>query len=241
MSHSIHRANVRKKFEPRREPYWAAPLAPGRYIGFRKIDAERGSWIARARTEDGPQQYNALGGLTETFDYDAACKAAHEWFVNLDAGVVTRSRYTVEDACRAYVEDRRREKGEKSAADAQWRFKHTVYGTEFGSTALARLRTSAIKRWREGLKLTKSGANRMMASLRAALNLAVEDRQVPATAAQEWRGVKQYKGADGRRELYLDLGQRRALFDRRHWCCARPDRSRARDGCTTGRARGGAA
>jgi hypothetical protein len=47
-----------------------------------------------------------------------------------------------------------------------------VYGTEFGSTVLARLRTPAIKRWREGLKLTKSGANRMMASLRAALNQA---------------------------------------------------------------------
>ena len=30
--------------------------------------------------------------------------------------------------------------------------------------------------------------------------------------AQEWRGVKQYKGADGRRELYLDLAQRRALL-----------------------------
>ena len=65
---------------------------------------------------------------------------------------------------------------------------------------------------REGLKLTKSGANRMMASLRAALNLAVDNRQVPATAAQEWRGVKPYKGADGRRELYLDLAQRRALL-----------------------------
>ena len=194
MSHRIHKANARKRFQPRREPYWAAPLAPGRYIGFRTIDAERGSWIARARSENGPQQYNALGALTETFDYAAACKAAQEWFANLDAGVVTNnSRCTVEDACKAYVEDRRREKGEKTAADAEWRFKYTVYGTEFGSTVLARLRTPAIKRWREGLKLTKSGANRMMASLRAALNLAVDNRQVPATAAQEWRGVKQYQ------------------------------------------------
>ena len=54
---------------------------------------------------------------------------------------MTNSRCTVEDACKAYVEDRRREKGEKTAADAEWRFKYTVYGTEFGSTVLARLRT----------------------------------------------------------------------------------------------------
>jgi integrase len=212
MSHEIHRVHVRKNLTPRREPYWAAPLAPSRYIGFRKIDTERGSWIARARSEDGEQQYLALGGLTETFDYDAACKAAHQWFTNLDAGVVHREVFSVEDACQEYVDDRLREKGFRTAADAEWRFKRSVYGTKFGLTPLTRLRTPAIKAWRDGLKLTKSGANRMMGTLRAALNLAVENRQVAATARQEWRAVKQYPGADGRREGYLDLAQRRALL-----------------------------
>jgi integrase len=212
MSRPIHKVHVRRDLTPRREPFWAAPLAPGRYIGFRKIDAERGSWVARARSEDGEQQYRALGALTAAFDYDAACKAAHQWFANLDAGVVHRECFTVEDVCKEYVDDRRREKGVKTAADAEWRFDRAVYGTKFGSTPLTRLRTPAIKTWREELKLTKSGANRMMASLRAALNLAVENRQVPATATQEWRAVKQYPGADRRREAYLDLAQRRALL-----------------------------
>ena len=65
MSQEIHKVSVRKALEPRREPYWAAPLATGRFIGFRKIDAERGSWVARARSEDGSQQYNALGQVTD--------------------------------------------------------------------------------------------------------------------------------------------------------------------------------
>jgi hypothetical protein len=75
-------------------------MAPGRFLGFRKIDAQRGSWIARARTQDHRQQYNALGALTDTFDYDAACKAAHDWFASLDAGVVAKGPYTVESARR---------------------------------------------------------------------------------------------------------------------------------------------
>jgi integrase len=52
----------------------------------------------------------------------------------------------------------------------------------------------------------------MFTTLRAALNLAVTHRQVPATAAQEWRDVKPHKGAGKRRDLYLDLAQRRALL-----------------------------
>ena len=161
--------------------------------------------------EDGRQQYNALGALTATFDYDAAVATAREWFAELDAGVRTKGRYTVEDACADYVKDRHREKGERCAADAEWRFKHTVYDTAFGRAELSKLHTRAIKEWRDGLKLTPSGANRMTTSLRAALNLAVENRHVAATAAQEWRAVKQHKNADKRREIFLDLTQRRAL------------------------------
>lgn len=213
MSIAIHRTNTRQKLAPRREPYWAAPLEPGRFIGFRKIDSARGSWVARARTEDGAQRYNALGALTDAFDYDAACKAAREWFAALDAGVTRTEKFTVEDACKEYVADRRREKGERTAYDAEWRFRRAVYETEFARIELARLRAPAIKAWRDGLKLKKSGANRMMTTLRAALNLAVENRRVPAMAAQEWRAVKQHKGADQRRGIYLDLAQRRALLE----------------------------
>jgi hypothetical protein len=49
VSHNLHLASVRKALQPRREPYRAAPIARGKYIGLRKIDAERASWIATAR------------------------------------------------------------------------------------------------------------------------------------------------------------------------------------------------
>jgi hypothetical protein len=213
VSFSIHKRNVRDGLEPRREPYWAAQLKAGRFVGFRKIADKAGSWVARARDPDtGKQQYRALGELTDTFDYDAAVKVAGEWFDSLDAGVVHKGAFTVADACREYVEDRRREKGDATADDAEWRFKSSVYGTPFGETELEKLRTPAVKKWRESLGITKAGANRMMTSLRAALNLAVEHNRVTATATRAWRAVKQYPKADGRREIFLDLGQRRALL-----------------------------
>jgi len=73
--------------------------------------------------------------------------------------------FTVTDACREYVEDRRREKGDKTADDADWRFRSSVYDTPFGKIELAKLRTPAVKQWRESLSMTKAGANRMMTSL----------------------------------------------------------------------------
>jgi integrase len=225
MSVSIHRSNVRTALKPRREPYWSAPIVPGRYLGFRRIDAQRGSWVARTRNEGfdptkGPQLYCALGALTGTFDYPEAVRAAQAWFARLDAGVVQKGRFTIEDVCRDYIKDRRRERGDKSADDAEWRFERAVFGTDFGRTEVVKLRAPAIKAWRESLiteddegrQMGKSGANRMMATLRAALNMSVENRQVAATAAVEWRSVKQYRGVDRRREIYLDIEQRRSLL-----------------------------
>lgn len=221
MSVALHKRNVRDALQPRREPYWAAPIEPGRFIGFRAIERKPGSWVARARDPDtGKQKYRALGSALKV-DYDAAALAAREWFTSLDAGVVSTGSYRVEDACREYVEDRRRERGDKTAEDADWRFRRAVYGTALGSTEVERLRTPGIKKWRDALteedpkgrRMGKAGANRVMTAVRAALNLAVTNRRVSAARVQEWNGVKQYAKADGRREIFLDLAQRRALLE----------------------------
>ncbi len=63
------------------------------------------------------------------------------------------------------------------------------------------------------LKLTHRGVNRMMTPLRAALNLAVSNGMVAATAAIEWARVKQHGNADKRREIFLDVFERRALLE----------------------------
>jgi integrase len=211
MAQEIHKAKVRQALEPRREPYWGAPLARGRVLGFRKIDAQTGSWVARMRNETGHKVYRALGYLTETFDYERAREAAQTWFRAQDAGV-SNVEATVAKACREYVEDRRREKGEGCAHDAKKRFERTVYNTPFGAIPLDKLRTPRVKEWREGLKLSKGTSNRTLTALKAALNFAVANRLVHPIAAREWADVKAYANATQRRSLFLDLKQRRKLL-----------------------------
>ncbi len=224
MAIALHKSSVRKALAPRREPYWAAPLSRGRFIGLRKLDDGSGTWIARYRDTDGRQTYRSLGFATEAFDLDQAKEAAETWFRSRDAGIRC-DVLTVGDACRRYVEERETSKSKACSHDAHRRFERVVYGRIHPKTGkvqipenslagrpLAKLRAAQIKSWRDGLGLTPAASNRTLIALKAALNLAVRERNVVATQSQEWIEVKPLPGANRRRDLYLDLSQRQALL-----------------------------
>jgi integrase len=122
------------------------------------------------------------------------------------------SGYSVEAACQDYVEDRRSERNEACAHDAHKRFERTVYGTAFGQMPIERLLSADLKKWRQQTGLSKSSQNRTMTALRAALNLAVQNRRVAAERRIEWGSVRQHKGVNRRRTLFLDIDQRRLLI-----------------------------
>ena len=211
MALEIHKVRVREALAPRREPYWGPPVARGRVLGYRKIAAATGSWVARMRNETGHKVYKALGYASPALDYEKAREAALTWFSAQDAGVLN-AETTVQKACEAYVEDRKREKGEACAHDAKKRFERTVYRTSFGAIALSKLRTPRVKEWRDGLGLSKGSSNRTLTALKAALNLAVANRLVHPIAAREWGDVQAFANAGQRRTLFLDLKQRRRLL-----------------------------
>jgi integrase len=214
----IDKVTVRAKLEPRHEPYWGPTSAldeRGARLGFRKlgeVGEGTGSWIVRARDENNRKVYGKLGYASASFGFKEAKVAALEWLRGHRAGV-TSEAVTVATACEEYVADRRREKGEACAHDAQKRFDRTVYGKPFAAIPLGKLKMPRIKAWRDGLKLSKGSANRTLTALKAALNLAVLHRRVRADAAFEWAGVKPHKAATKRRDLFLDLEQRRALIE----------------------------
>ncbi|MEP7247986.1 MAG: hypothetical protein ABI885_30455, partial [Gammaproteobacteria bacterium] len=186
-------------------------LAVGRTVGFRKIDDSRGTWIARLRDDTGKDWYHKLGQVTERYTYEDAKADAVRWFAIKDAGV-TDDVVTVEAGCKAYVIDRRHVKGEATAHDAEKRFERTVYGRPFGALPMEKLSTLRIKTWRESLGLSPSSEERTLISWKAAMNLAVTNRQVSPNVAREWGDVKPRKGTAQRRDLFLDLSQRRALL-----------------------------
>jgi integrase len=214
-------ANKRKALPARRDPYWGShQLAVNFHLGFRKTPNGSETWMARYKGEDGRRQFKPLGRVTDTFDFYKAREAAREWLKNLERGIDDGSA-TVESACRAYVEDRRTEVSEANAHDAMKRFERTVNDTPFGKIPLAKIRAAQIKAWRNALveptdsdkrPVSKATANRTLTSLKAALNLAVKDRRVSADTAIEWSSVEPHKDANKRRDLYLDLKQRRALL-----------------------------
>jgi integrase len=219
MSLDLSKRSTLAALAPRREPYWSR-LMQGLFVGYRSAVLGQGTWIARRRMEDGTQKYHALGPVR---DLDEAARAARVWSVSIDAGVTPQST-TVKAACAHYVAHLRLANGAASAADAEGRFRRLVDASNFGAIDLSRLRTSDVKSWvskqvplddaddEDGdvLRRAKDSANRNLASLKAALNLAMRDRLVASDVG--WKTVLPFKDVGRRRLGFVTFEQRTALL-----------------------------
>ena len=215
MAHDLTKKTERNRLKPRREPHWAR-LEIGLYLGFRVMGDGVGTWIAR-RQEGDKKTYQALGHHDQ---YDDAKKAALAWAGRVDAGV-TEKAPTVEAACKHYVARQQTEKGHKAANDAEGRFKRLVYGTPFGKITLDKLNTIKVRAWRDGqipkgddfdddtVRRAKDSANRNLATLKAAFNLAHRDRLTSSDDA--WKTVTAFEKVGKRRTIFLNTDQRRTL------------------------------
>jgi integrase len=219
MATAIKSVADRKRLPPRREPYWDR-VETGCYLGYRKLEDSTGTWVARWRSDEGAQKYHALGSLP---DYDSAARLAREWFAQCQGG--STEVIDVAEACRRYVEDRKQEKGESTSRDAEGRFKRLVYGRPFGRIKLSALRTAHVTDWRnaqvqvdteeeeddpDAKRRAKDSANRNLATLKAALNLAY--RMGLASTTAQWDRVEAFKGVGKRRDVSLTVVDRKKLI-----------------------------
>jgi len=230
MAHHINTVAARAKLKPRREPYWDR-IRKGYYLGFRKMTTDSaGTWAVRKMEDDGKEVYKSLGDFLEFTSaerYDAARKAAVAHGDHMDRGGALET-ITVGDACDRLVQKYRDEGREEAAKDAEGRFKRWVHSSKkFASTPMQKLTAGMLADWRTKLAKTPamhqdkkvksdkpraaSSLNRDMAVLKTALNLAHEDGYT--TSDHAWSSkLKPVKDANGRRDCYLDLGQRKALI-----------------------------
>jgi integrase len=209
-----------------REPHWQR-LRAGCFLGYRPSKrGGKGTWIARVYDEDsGKYQVKSLGdfGTLAGKEMFAAAKKVAEALAELiEAGGQIRAKVeTVADACRAYAEDR---------PEAGERFRRYVYSDAVAKVKLDKLRKHHVKEWRERLeaqpslvsrskegdlrvrKRAPSTVNRDMAVLRAAL-AKVLSPGAPSSEAAWQEPLKSIRNADGRRTLYLERSQRRALVE----------------------------
>lgn len=233
---AIETVEKRKKLQPRREPYWHL-VSTGRHIGYRRTE-DGGHWIARAYdAATRSRTYHALseiGRVPASEQFSAAAKAAGQWFRHLDRGGASEI-VTVADAGREYVAHLKKKKGDKAAIDAHSRVRRFIEEDPIGSIQIQKLTRHHVEHWRERLEGTltaspkrgpncrskdpaprpkkRSGAsiNRDMVALRAALNLAKSRGFV--TTDMAWKvALEPIENANGRRTLYLDRDQRRALL-----------------------------
>lgn len=225
----IESKSGRDKLAPRREPYWWK-LAQGQHIGYRCLAQGEGTWIAKYRDDQtGERTIRSLGAIADTDKaaaYSLAKRQAEQWFRELAIGVEPEPK-TVRDFCRQYEASL----GEPDAPRrrrAVQDFTRLVYSDPIASVEGHRLRAKHFEDWRARMeaapirigrsKRTKAGPrpaatiNRDMVSLRAAMNLALKKRQM-STDITWLAALAPTKGADGRRELYLDREQRKRLLE----------------------------
>ena len=231
MATTISTVTARDKLKVRREPYWSR-ISSGCQLGYRKMSATTaGTWIAKYRdAESGHRDKRSFGDfadLTPALRYDAAKRAAEDWFVHLGKGG-TAEAVTVKAACENYVKHVRDTRGDRPADDLDMRFRRWVYDDALARTDIGKLTKPKVEGWRKALAKTPvvvnrdkrtesitrpraaSSVNRDISALRASLNYAHDAGH--ATTDMAWRvALRPTKNADGRRDVYLDMAERKHL------------------------------
>ena len=160
------------KLKARTAPYWQK-LATGQHLGFRKTRTAC-TWLARAYEPATQKQMKRslgdFGGLQPHERFNAASKAAHEWFEHMGAGGRAEV-ITVRAACERYAEWVGRTGGKKGAAltlerrtekakEARRRFAQYVNTDPIASIPLPKLQARHVEAWRQRLTDTPAMVER---------------------------------------------------------------------------------
>lgn len=234
----LSRIGEREKLKPKAgdEPHWQR-LRQGVYLGYRPSKKKAGgTWFARCydaeANRNSRKRLGDYGTLSGHDVFKQAKSDAENWAEIVESGgELARDMVTVKDACEAYLD-------QKPGSIAQGVFRRHVYDDPIAKVKLDKLRRHHLKAWRNRLEKapalvtrtkeadkkrmkvrSKSTVNRDMVPLRAALALVLKPGG-PNTDAAWQEALRPFKGADKRRELYLDRDERKKLID------ATPDEAR---------------
>lgn len=225
----LSRIGERDKLKPRSgdEPHWHR-LRQGCYLGYRPSKKKvGGTWFARVYESDtsrnARRRLGTYGTLAGHDVFKQAKADAEAWAETVESGGErARDMVTVADACEAYLK-------EKPGSIAEGVFRRHVFSDPIAKVKLDKLRRHHLRAWRKrlenapalltrnkkGQKRTKDRAkstvNRDMVPLRAALGQVLK-LGAPNTDAAWQEALRPFKGADKRRELYLDRAERKRLI-----------------------------
>jgi len=234
----LSRIGEREKLKPKAgdEPHWQR-LRQGVYLGYRPSKKQAGgTWFARCYdaevNRNSRKRLGDYGTLSGHDVFKQAKSDAETWAEMVESGgELARDMVTVKDACEAYLEQR-------PGSIAKGVFRRHVYDDPIARVRLDKLRRHHLKAWRNRLEKapalvtrtkeadkkrmkvrSESTVNRDMVPLRAALTMVLKPG-APNTDAAWQEALRPFKGADKRRDLYLDRDERKKLIN------ATPDEAR---------------
>jgi integrase len=221
---------ARLRLKVRGKPYWRL-IEPGLHVGYRRLASRPGSWCLRKY--GGSQSYTvtSLGAVAD--DYGTADGTTVMTFAQAQRAVLDRKPkpdgpLTVRQAIESYLEFL--EGHRKTADDARVRAEALIL-PQLGDVAVVDLTTERLRKWLnhlattprrlrapkgkvrhaaasddpEELRKRRATANRVLVTLRAALNRAFKEGKTPSDAA--WRRVEPFRGVDQSRLRFLDAAQ----------------------------------
>jgi integrase len=208
---------ARGKLKPRGKPYYKS-IGEGLHLGYRKGQVE-GKWVVRRYA--GHQSYitDTIGTADDIADADGTTVLsfwqAQEKAREIGGQLAYSGPYRVQDAVADYLTFL----GDRSKVIGGRIQKHIV--AKLGDELVEGLTADAIRRWHNSMVKTDAdpevtrksqvSANRMLATLKSALNMAFREGKVSVDVA--WRRVQLFKNVIRARTRYLSLAECERLLN----------------------------
>lgn len=230
---------ARSRLKVRGRPYWRL-IEPGLHLGYRRLASKPGTWCVRRYVGSQTYTVETIkGALADDYadadgetvlDFAQAQKAALAHKPRAAAGPLT-----VQKAVEDYVAHLEARGG--NTYDATVRANALIL-PPLGDTRVEELTATQLRGWHaalaklpprirsgegreqqyaardnsdEGRRRRQSSANRVLTTLRAALNYAFREGRVASDI--EWRRVRPFKGADAARIRYLTVAEALRLIN----------------------------
>jgi integrase len=217
---------AREKLPARAKPYWRSIGDAHTHLGYRKNQTGRSRWVVRIYLGDGRYEVQRLPGAPDDImDADGSAVLSFNQAVEAARALAARGAssaapLTVAAACAAYIDFLKAER--KTGRDAERRLAQHVLPA-IGHKLVAELTSAEIEACKHAMvrqsddaeeeRRSKDSANRVLTSLRAALNRAYTDEANHIPSDQAWKRVKRFRGVGRARTAHLDHGQCLALIE----------------------------
>jgi integrase len=232
----LETAEARRKLKPRGKPYWRL-IEEGVHLGYRRLNGRAGTWVSRRYI--GNEQYvtDGIGAADDNSNADGETFLSFKQAQDKARGRPTTKSgpYTVNDAMAAYLEFL--ENNRKSGRDARGRYELHIrpvlghvqvaqitadqtrkwHASLAKSPALSRMKESGARNHRkakgdgEDSRRRRASANRVLTTLKAALNMAWREKKTQSK--DEWSRVEPFENVDAARVRYFDIAECNRLIN----------------------------